>query len=65
VNAGVIGSRAVVDAAIARARVGCVGEGGGELPIESELSERLLNVAGVRDGVELKRCWNASDDVIG
>jgi hypothetical protein len=55
----------VVDAAIARAQVGCVGEGGGELPIELELLERLLKVAGVRDGVELKRCWNALNGVIG
>jgi hypothetical protein len=55
----------VVDAAIARAQVGCFGEGGGELPIESELSERSLKVTGVRDGVELKRCWNASDGIIG
>jgi hypothetical protein len=55
----------VVNAAIARARVDCVGECGGELPIESELSERSLKVAGVRDGVELKRCWNALDGVIG
>jgi hypothetical protein len=65
VNVDVIGSSAVVDAAIARARVDCVGECGGELAIESELLERSLKVAGVREGVELKRCWNASDGVIG
>jgi hypothetical protein len=55
----------VVDAAIARSRVGCIGEDGGELLIESELLERSLKVAGVRDGVELKRCWNALDGIIG